>query len=180
MENLKLSPPWYTYQKMTKALFERDPDITVGEIYKHSNGTDYAFDIEVRNHEKYLALDRVLNRVKLFGNVGLFITLYDEENSLGDEAINVYRAIFDGNPIVRSVEDEVDFTGTHNGYVVFEPEIIQFFNDDLSDYHRNWTGLAQNIARELFDDAAHGIRFCTADVRENATDGPEEPSEPLE
>ena len=62
----------------------------------------------------------------------------------------------------------IDVTGTHNGYVVFEPEIIQFYDDNLSDYHRNWSGLAQNIARELFDDAAHGVYFCTADIRENA------------
>ena len=179
----KLEAPWYTYQKKVKAKFDRDPDITVGEIYQKENGKDYGFDVEVRNHEKYLALDRVLNRMKIFGNIALFITLYDEENTLEDEAITVYKTIFKGNPIVRKVDDVIDATGTHHGYVVFEPEIIQFYDDDLSDYHRNWSGLAQNIARELFDDAAHGVYFCTADIRENADEDPadaEEPTEPLE
>lgn len=184
MNMFKLEAPWYNYQKKVKAMFDRDPDITVGDIYQKENGKDFGFDVEVRNHEKYLALDRVLNRVKIFGNVALFITLFDEENSLEDEAIAVYKAIFKDNPIVRSIEDVVDVTGTHHGYVVFEPEIIQFYDDDLSDYHRNWTGLAQNIARELFDDAAHGVYFCTADIRENeedeGSDDAEEPSEPME
>jgi len=184
MNNFKLEAPWYTYQKKVKAMFDRDPDINVGEVYQRENGKDYGFDVDVRNHEKYLALDRVLNRVKIFGNVTLFIALYDEENTLTDEAVAVYKTIFKGNPIVRKIEDVVDPTGTHHGYVVFNPEVIQFYDDDLSDYRRNWTGLAQNIARELFDDAAHGVCFCTADVRENAgeedSDDAEEPSELME
>jgi hypothetical protein len=184
MSNYKLEAPWYTYQKKVKAMFDRDPDISVGEVYQRENGKDYGFDIEVYNHVKYLALDRVLNRMKVFGSVALFINLFDDENDQEDDAIAIYKTIFEGNPIVHSIEDMVDAAGTHHGYVVFEPEIIQFYDDDLSDYRRNWTGLAQNIARELFDDAAHSICFCTADIRENEegedpTDT-EEPSELME
>lgn len=179
---LKLEAPWHTYQKMVKALFERDPDIIVGDIYQWDNGKDYGFDVEVRNHEKYLALDRVLNRMKIFGNIALYITLFDEENDLGDEAVNVYRTVFKGNPIVDDVKDIVDQAGAHHGFVVFKPEIIQFFDDDLTDYCGNWSGLAQYIAREVFDDVAHGVFFCTKNIRmpEAGGDEAEEPVEPLE
>ncbi len=159
-----LIAPWYIYQAEVKALFDRDPQIDVGAVYQQENGKDYAFDIEVRSHAKYMALDRVLSRFKLFGNVALTINLFDEENDAGDEAVSIYSAIFDGNPIVESVEDIVDPAGVHHGYVVFRPEIIQFYADDLRDINGNWSGLAQDIAREIFDDAAHGLNFCTGTV----------------
>jgi len=162
----KLEAPWYTYQKKVKAIFEHDPEITVGEIVQNENGTGLVFGIEVRNHEKYLALDRVLRRKQTFGNITLTIDLYDEENEEEeeDEAISLYRTIFKGNPIVEDVADIVDPAGIHHGYVVFRPEVIQFQTDDLTDIFGNWSGLAQNIAREIFDDVAHGLNFCTGKV----------------
>lgn len=159
-----LIAPWYTYQKQVKALFEYDPQITVGEIYQQENGKDYGFDIEVRSHTKYMALNRVLSRFKLFGNVALTITLYDEENNAGDDVVSAYRDIFEDNPIVDSIEDVVDPAGVHHGYVVFHPKVLQFYNDDLRDINGNWSGLAQDIAREVFEDMAPGVNFCTGKI----------------
>ena len=51
-------------------------------------------------------------------------------------------------------------------YLLFKPEVIQFFDDDIYDYEGNWTGLAQDIAREVFADETRGIHFCTASVEE--------------
>lgn len=161
--NTRLTPPWYIYQKQVKALFEHDPQIIVGEIYQQENGTDYAFDIEVRSHEKYLALDRLLIRFKLFGNIALTINLFDEENADADAAIDVCRTLFNGNPIVESVEDIVDLAGAHHGFVVFAPRVIQYYADDLRDINGNETTLAQDIAREMFKDM-DGVNFCTGQV----------------
>ena len=119
MLNLKLEAPWYTYQKKVKALFEQDPDIIVGDVIELTDGkTNYAFDIEVRNHEKFVALDRVMPEVVEFGNVTLGITLYDEENSVSTEdGIEIFTTIFKGNPLVEDIKDVVDFTGTRHGFV---------------------------------------------------------------
>lgn len=161
--NTRLTPPWYIYQKQVKALFEHDPQIIVGEIYQQENGKDFAFDIEVRNHEKFLALDRLLIRFKLFGNVALSINLFDEENADGGAPIDICRALFDGNPIVESIEDIVDLAGTHHGFVVFAPKVVQYYADDLRDINGNETTLAQDIAREMFKDL-DGVNYCTGQV----------------
>lgn len=168
MKNLKIEAPWYTFQKKVKALFERDPDIIVGDIVDADEGkVNYSFDIEVRNHEKFLALDRVLPKVRTFGNITLGIVLYDEENTaVESNRVALYRTLFDGNPIVKDIKEVSDFTGTQHGFVRFKPEVIQFFNDDTSDYSGNWSGLAQDIAREVFDSEIAGIHFCTAAVGE--------------
>ena len=131
MMNLKLEAPWYSFQKKVKALFEQDPDFKVGEIIEPNDGKlNYAFDIEVRNHQKFLALDRVLPKVKTFGR------------------------------------EAVDQTGTPHGFVRFRPQVVQFFDDNIADFNGNWTGLAQDIATEVFASECRGIHFCTADVRE--------------
>jgi len=168
MLNLKLEAPWNTYQKKVKALFEQDPDIIVGEVNELSDGkTNYAFDIEVLNHEKFVALDRVMPEVVEFGNVTLGITLYDEENSVSTEdGIEIFATIFKDNPLVEDVKDVVDFTGTRHGFVRFKPRVVQFFDDDISDFNGNWSGLAQDIAREVFGDGLRSVHFCTAEVGE--------------
>lgn len=165
--NTGLIAPWYIYQKEVKALFEYDPQIVVGEVYQQENGKDYAFDIEVLSHEKYMAMDQMLSRFKLFGNVALTVNLFDEENSIGDAAIDICRAIFDGNPLVENIEDIVDFVGVHHSFVVFRPKIIQFYTDNLQDINGNWSGLAQSIARDVFNDAAAGVSFCTGKIDKN-------------
>ena len=166
MGKLKLGSPWQEFGKKLNALFGKDPDITVGEVYKIDDGeTDYGIDIEVRSHRKAVALDRVLPKKREFGLVTLGITVFDEENANGGaDAVQIYSDVFDGNPLVEGIEEADDFTGAHHGYVLFKPEVVQFFNDDLGDLNGNWNGLAQDIAREVFRDECRGIHFCTTPI----------------
>ena len=177
MVRLGILAPWQTYQKKVKALFEKDPEIVVGDVYEPEDGnTDFAFDIEVMNHEKFLALDRVLPKQRQFGNVTLGITLFDEENA-EDDTFELFATIFDGNPILKDVVDVLDPAGYRHLYVIFAAKVLQFFDDDLQDFNGNWSGLAQDIAREVFSEGLRGIHFCTEDVREAEAAEEEEPEE---
>lgn len=165
MVSIKLEAPWESWRKKANALFGRDPDIIVGEVYElDGENAHYGVDIEVRNHEKFVALDRVLPSVKEFGNIKLAITLFDEENSAINPDVTLYETIFKGNPILDRVEDTVDHAGTHIGYCIFKPEVLDFFDDDTSSYNGKWHGLAQDIAKEVFDNDFRGVYFCTADA----------------
>ena len=168
MMTLKLEAPWYSYQKKIKELFALDCDIKVGDIYEpEGKGADFVFDIEVRNHQKFLALDRVMPKTKAFGNIVLGICLFDEENVNGaEDVIALYETLFQGNPIVKDVKRVTDQAGIQYGFVRFRPEVIQFFDDDIRDFNGNWSGLAQDIAREVFVDELNGVHFCTADKNE--------------
>lgn len=166
MLNLAIEAPWQTFCKQLKALFERDADIEVSDIYEPENGmdTDYAVAVMVRKHDKFLALDRLLPRIKEFGNVTLGIDLYDEENNEVDTA-GLLKTLFDGNPIVDSIRTRTDPAGVDWSYVLFKPEVIQFFDDDLGDYNGLWSGLAEDIAREVFAENGRGVYFCTAAMK---------------
>lgn len=165
MLTLSLEAPWETFAKKVKALFERDDDITVSDVYEPDDGrTDYGFAIQVRKHDKFLALDRLLPAVKTFGNVTLSIDLFDEENTEIDP-VALFKTLFDGNPIVDSIKTRTDMAGVDWNYVRFKPEVIQFYDDDLNDYNGNWNGLAEDIAREVFEENARGVNFCTAPTK---------------
>ncbi len=163
-----IEAPWNTFWKMVDALFSQDDDISIGNVYEPENSMyDYAFNIEVKSHEKFVALDRVIPSYKIFGNVTLGIFLFDEENNEMKTAEDLYKAIFKGNPIVKDIRSRGDGMGFEHSYVRFQPEVIQFFDDDISDFDGNWTGLAEDIARELFTEDRSGMNFCTANIHEN-------------
>lgn len=170
MIKLRLEAPWYTYRKKLNALFELDEQIDVGEVYQPEyDEADYAIDIAVKDHKKFIALDRALPSEVVFGMINLRINLLDEENAYGDPAIELFKTIFEGNRIVKDIKTFVDNVGVSHAYVRFQPEIVQFFDDDLGDYNGNWTGLAQDIAKEVFVGTSWEINFCTADLRENCS-----------
>lgn len=164
---MTIEAPWYTYQKKVKALFEMDPDICVGKVYEpEDSNTDYAFDIEVKSHEKFVALDRVIPGQKAFGNVTLGIALYDMANGDKHPGVELFKTIFKDNPIMKDMKVITDQAGVDHVYVRFQPEVIQFFDDDLTDYNGNFNGLAEDIARDVFDES-WSVNFCTADKHEN-------------
>ena len=165
---MKLSAPWYTYQKKVEALFALDNEIEVGDVHTDEDG-NYAFEITVHNAAKFIALDRVMPKTVTFGSVTLKIDVNNVEDNSTATAIELYRTLFEGNRIIKDIKDVKDFTGTVHGYVRFQPDVIQFFNDDISDYSGLWSGLAQDIAREVF--ANQNVHFCTADLRENSAQG---------
>lgn len=172
MMKLRIEAPWYTYQKKIKALFERDPEIMVCEVVEsEKEDEDYCFSIEVKNHEKFIALDRLLPTIRVFGNVVLRIYLYDLENeAINNPTVNLYETLFKGNKIVKDIRTLTDVHGFGHSFVRFEPEVVQFFDDDISDYSGNWSGLAQDIAKEVFEGTNWEIGFCTADLNENEED----------
>ena len=165
-----MSAPWYTYANTVKQMFARDKDITVSDLIKGDGSFDYVINIEVKNHKKAVALERVLCTGANFGNVKVGIIVYDTENNLSSGNAEIFNDIFDGNPIVQDIRVIKDQADTEHVYVRFKPEIIQFFNDDLSDYDGNWTGLAEDIARDIFKSYAH-VNFCTAPIVESPEKG---------
>ena len=78
----------------------------------------------------------------------------------------MFKTLFAGNPIVMTMETHTDPAGGQWNYVVFTPEVVQFYNDNLADYHGNWNGLAEEIAYEVFEENSRGVYFCTGEYFE--------------
>ena len=150
MENkLKLSPPWTTYYRQLKALFGKDPDIKL--FFDEEEGAVKFF---VYDRCKEYALQKLLPKEESFGNVTVKILIEGPEGepvSSGNKTL--WEDAFEGNPVVSKIEaEETPFSSRSLVYIGFVKEVVQFFNDDLSDPHGNCSTLYQEIAKEIFKD----------------------------
>ena len=156
-KNVKLSPPWYTFYHKINAMFGSDPEITI-----KFDEDAMILKLFVDNQAKADALAKVLPIEKDFGNVKLNIEVIpsDKVNSVKQ----LYKTIFSDNPVFSQVIEVTDPSMPQASYVIFNPLIVQFYNDNLADAYRNETTLLQEIAKDIFIQQS-GIYYCTENIK---------------
>ena len=154
MENIKMVSPWIGYYKEIESLFQEDSTVKVK--YDDSKNT---IKLYVEDEEKADALAQLLPNRKVFGNITVNIDVIPA-NKVETPKIDLFRKAFEGNGAVAFIEtvDNVSSNAFH--FVVFQPEIVQYYNDDLSDINGLRSTLYQDIAKEIFGER-EGIYFCT-------------------
>ena len=159
MAILKLSAPWQIYYKELCELFKFDPEVRI--VYD----TDaQIINIYVDNAAKADAMYIVLPTEKSFGSVVVEINVVPaNKNKLRRTRGTTYEDLFYKNPIV---DDIVTIEGVMTNpitYIIFKKEVVQYYNDSLSDAHGLCSTLYQDIAKRVLD-ADEGIFFCTNDT----------------
>lgn len=138
-----LSAPWVTFYREIQALFAKDPEIDVK--YDEDNTK---INIYVSNSRKADALAKLLPESRTFGNVTVEVNIIpgNEEENIRD----TLRDAFYGNPVLSYITPARLPGGNIVSFVVFRNEVVQFFNDDMSDLYGNKSTLYQEIAKDLF------------------------------
>ena len=152
--NLNLSAPWEIFYKKMEAMFGKDPEITIN-INRDTN----IVMLYVRNTDKADALTQLLPEQKEFGNITVEIRVVPA-NDVKD-TVQLYETAFKDNPAFAYAEDG-DGTSIGEGttFVVFEREVVQYFNDSLDDINRIESTLYQTIAKDIFEDDPQ-VKYCT-------------------
>lgn len=158
------SAPWVSYAHKLKALFDPDPDIRIDYVEDMNEVKLY-----INGRKKYEALDYLLPKEKIFGNVTLHISLIPNNRSETPDIGEIMRNAFKGNDIFSRVIDAKNMFDDV-AYVMFYKEVAQYFDDNLADLNGMRSALYQDIADEVFRDmegdhmrvpALHGVHFCT-------------------
>lgn len=162
-ETLRLSSPWMLFYKQVYAFFAKDSEVSV--LF---NNEEPEIKLWVRgNDEKAAALGRFIPVTKVFGNVTLNMSVVGDDgqpvpdiNCTDEEAIV---KAFGKNESVSFVKTIETIFGDRKTYVVFKPEVIQYFADNINDIYGVITTLNEYIARDVFSDTlvARGVSFCT-------------------
>lgn len=156
----KLSPPWYEYHRKVQAMFGRDPEVHIKDLADLGDGK-FSYMILVYNKEKAEAIKAILPQKVEMGNVTIETAILGpEENEVKPSEKSVtenYEAAFAGNPIFEQAITR-EILSFEMNYCIFKKEVIQFWNDNLSDYCGNYNGLASDIAKEIF--IPTDIQFC--------------------
>lgn len=167
---VKLSPPWYGWTNEVKAIFAEDAEIEVADLEETNGRGGYVLAIDAKTADKADALRVLLPFVKNFGNinVGIEISLNGTPiDFVGDrtsipDAINWVNKLFKGG---ANVEGQCyEMFGGYVGFVVCPAEIVQFYNDDITDVNGNTTMLFADAARDVLEVPA-GVNFCTESIR---------------
>jgi len=159
-QQLKLSAPWYLVYWKIRKLFDQDSEINISELFE-ADSENYKLIISSENEAKINALERILKSKYEFGNVTLKIEFEYIERVNDDISVSDFRIAFAGNPILNKIESRTVDGIFDASYVIFERKIISYYADDLSSYFGWHNGLAEDFARDLFNEAP-GIYFSTA------------------
>ena len=155
MGNVGLSSPWVIYYREIEALFGQDPEIKI----EFDNDT-VELKLFIDNNEKVEALEQLLPNTVAFGNVELKIYIIPANVKTARDYKALYTAAFRGNPAFKKCVNGGNPITSSSVYVVFKKEVVQFFDDDLTDINGNRSTLYQDIAKEIFREEA-GVNFCT-------------------
>lgn len=157
-EKFKLSPPWIEFFREVEALFANDPQVIVQ--YKEDIDT---IEIYVKdNPSKAEALMYILPLKKTFGSKSVYINVIPDNADLREDKSSMFKKAFEGNPAFEYMIDIEDVFTNPIHYCVFKKEVVQYWNDDLSDPHGKVSTLYQNIAKDIFGNTG-GVIFCTND-----------------
>lgn len=159
--NVKLSSPWMNHYRKIKAIFGNDPDVTV----KFDN-QNCSCKLYVHGQDKADAIAAILPSEATFGKVTMTISVVPD-NVLKANQLDIYEKAFEGNPAFIGTK-KVDFAGFALNYVIFKKEVVQYFNDDLSDANRVESTLYEDIAKDVFGEGTNV--FFSTDVGDNVND----------
>lgn len=153
MSDVKLSAPWIQYVNAVKALFEKDKEVDV--VYDDDANLLKLF---VEESSKAEALSELLPTEKNFAGVTLKINVIPANTK--ESAAMKFAKAFRGNPILKDTLTISEAFSNPLTYFIFAKEVVQYYNDDLSDPHGLRSTLWQVVANDVFDDH-DGVIFCT-------------------
>ena len=162
MAKLNLSPPWVVYYRKLSAFFREDSEVRI--TY---DDIEQEIKLYVNNAEKAVALENLLPSEQNFGNVTLYITIVPANQTCFDSVkagystnmIDIVRALFDNKAVVGIKVVDGIMTNKMT-FVIFKKEVVQYFTDDIGDYHGICSTLYQDLAKEIFG-SIDGVFFCT-------------------
>lgn len=155
-EKLDKSAPWYEHCHKLDSLFAYDDDVRVGE-YDDETKTVKVF---VSGVDKALALEKIIKPEVEFSGVTLKVVVVpanDDEPTVED----TLRYAFNGNPLFTGTA-VVEMYGGDATYAVFEPTVVQYWNDNIGSCFGIETKTVEDVARDVLDVDA----FICTDFRE--------------
>jgi len=160
----RLSPPWHTHYNFIRESIGSDPCVKVSDMAEASR-FQYIIQIQAHSEEKARALATILELRQTFGKI-----IVDIEVLYKGRGVSPYEPPLTAGDLVRVFNQALGtntyFTGVKPGGVaavsifpIFKKEVIQFFNDDISDYYNNFNGVAADVFAKVLRSNIYGTNI---------------------
>lgn len=151
-EGVGIAPPWVTLAREFTALFEQDPEVAV-----QWDDDEKKITLMVDDDVKADALTQIVPAGYDFGGVRVAVEVVPCNSEV--PRVTLFRRAFDGNPALSFTDTVSSPMFGDIPFAVFQPKVVQFPNDDLSDYYGVTSTLYEDVARDVFPDDV--VRFST-------------------
>lgn len=162
MMDTRIYNQWYTLWRKIYFTLSQDEEVSVSGLNKE-NDNKYNIIITAKKMNKAYALSKIIKQVFTFGNVKVDIILRNnnidvstdtkEDEQFTDEelCILIYEAfrnnkLFKGVVLVSKKEESL-FAG--KVVILFDKEVLQFYNDDVTDIFGNFNELAAHVFADI-------------------------------
>lgn len=152
MNEVGLQAPWVLFARQIQKMFEKDEEVKVVCDEKNNE-----IKLLVNNTIKADALSLILPSEKTFGNIVVKIIVVPAND---EKTSDLFKRAFAGNAAVNKIEVVNDLFENDGVYVLFDPVVVQYFADDISDFYGNTSTLYEDLAREIFEKTPQ-VHFCT-------------------
>lgn len=159
MENIRLSPPWYTFANEIKYTYGLSPYITVNDL--EGEGNKYTLTIKVTyNNDIATALRNILPLTNKIGNINIDIIVLNSRNKVVPVTNKAYTPQTLAQTFCTALYKNPLFIGTvltakklpppmqstiGDVVIVIRKSVVQFFNDDISDLCSNYNEVAAKV-----------------------------------
>ncbi|MFJ9498166.1 hypothetical protein [Brevibacillus centrosporus] len=168
---IRLSPPEFTYFNEIKFSIGNDPLVQV-EPLRQLAGGDFLITIRVQGLQKARALATLIVQTKQIGNLRIQVRVVTSEGNRVQpitralsprEIAALYQIAFRTNRLFNFAVSRASLSFTAV-YPVFKAQVIQFFNDDISDLFNNFNQVAAFVFRDVLRNRINQtpILFSTA------------------
>lgn len=160
---ISLSPPEFTYFNEIKYSVGKDPLVRVSPLQDHGDG-QFQIVLHVKGFKKAKALATLIVPEKVIGEISIKVKVMSSGKQVSPisrsltakELAALHRIAFRTNRFFRFVALRTIF-GTTFVYPVFKIRVVQFFNDDLSDFYGNYNHVAAFVFRNVLHNEINGI-----------------------
>lgn len=157
-----LSAPWYTFANQIKYTYGLSPFITVNNLAPV--GDNYDLIINVCYDDVALALRQILPSFVSFGGVIVYINIFNSENQIVPIENAVYtpetlakllctaligNPLFEGTILTNGILPPIVSGTVGDVVVVIAKDIVQFYNDDISDLCSNYNAVAADVFEQI-------------------------------
>ncbi len=158
MENIRLSPPWYTFANEIKYTYGLSPYITVHDLEGEEDR--YTLPIKVYNNDIATALRNILPLTTIIGNITIDIVVLNSRNKVVPVTNKAYTPQTLAQTFCTALYKNPLFIGTvltakklptlmqstiGDVAIVIRKSVVQFFNDDISDLCSNYNEVAAKV-----------------------------------
>ena len=161
--DVNLSPPWVTYANEVNAMFRDDFDVSV-----RTSDDGYTINLYVKKADKAAALTKLLKPTVKFGYITVNVIVVpanENEDTTVDvnsmKVVDLYKTALEGNMAFEEIVEKGEGLPFAMNYVVFKNQVVQFYNEDLSDPLGMCSTLYQTIADHIFNRDLYPIFFST-------------------